>query len=310
MVIGGGPAGMEAARALAELGGRVRLFEAGGELGGQFRLARLVPGKEVYGETIRYFERELKRLGVEAELGRAVGKEDVGMLAGVAGVVLATGVVPRRVEIPGAEAALDYVTAFEAGVGEAGRVAIVGAGGIGVDLAHLLTHTASAEAPAAAFLHAHGLTPPAGPTEAAAASNLVAIATKSDAAASGEAPAVTLMRRQGRVGAGIGVTTRWVWLEALRRAGVVTRTELEYRRIGDDGVEIETADGVELVAADRVVVAAGQEPNAALVPLLERAEVPFRVVGGASDAAELNAVRAFATGLRAAHELAGPAAIT
>ncbi len=306
VVIGGGPAGMEAARALAELGQRVRLLEAGDELGGQFRLARLVPGKEVYGETIRYFERELERLGVEVELGRTVGEEDSGMLSEAAAVVLAAGVVPREVEIPGAEVALDYATAFRDGVGAAERVAIVGAGGIGVDLAHLLTHVESPEPAAEAFLREHGVTPPA---SSIAASFLGPMAPKSDAAANGR-PAVTLIRRRGRVGGGIGVTTRWVWLEALRRAGVETRTDLSYRRIGADGVEIETADGVELVDADRVVVAAGQEPNAGLVPLLEQAGVPFRVVGGAADAAELNAVRAFATGLRAAHELAGPAAVS
>jgi 2,4-dienoyl-CoA reductase (NADPH2) len=116
------------------------------------------------------------------------------------------------------------------------------------------------------------------------------------------------MRRNGRVGTGIGRTTRWVWLDALKRAGVETRTGLSYRRIGPEGVEIETEDGAaELIAADRVVIAAGQERNDALVPLLERVGVPFRVVGGAEDAAELNAVRAFATGLRAAYELAGEA---
>jgi 2,4-dienoyl-CoA reductase (NADPH2) len=117
------------------------------------------------------------------------------------------------------------------------------------------------------------------------------------------------MRRTGRVGTGIGRTTRWVWLDALKRAGVETRTGLSYRRIGPEGVEIETEDGAhELVAAERVVIAAGQERNDALVPLVERVGVPYRVVGGAADAAELNAVRAFADGLRAAYELFGQAA--
>jgi 2,4-dienoyl-CoA reductase (NADPH2) len=119
-------------------------------------------------------------------------------------------------------------------------------------------------------------------------------------------PAVTLMRRSGRVGSGIGRTTRWVWLDALKRAGVRTLTGLSYRRITSDGVEIELEDGgVELVAADRVVIAAGQERRDELRPLLERLEVPHRVVGGALNPSELNAVRAFGDGLRAAYELAG-----
>ena len=113
------------------------------------------------------------------------------------------------------------------------------------------------------------------------------------------------MRRSGRIGSGIGRTTRWVWLDALKHAGVETRTGLSYRRITPEGVEIELEDGsVETIAADRVVIAAGQERRDELRPLLERLEVPHRVVGGAENPSELNAVRAFGDGLRAAYELA------
>ena len=117
------------------------------------------------------------------------------------------------------------------------------------------------------------------------------------------------MRRSGRVGSGIGRTTRWVWLDALKHAGVETRTGLSYRRITPEGVEIELEDGtVETIAADRVVIAAGQERRDELRPLLERLEVPHRVVGGAENPSELNAVRAFADGLRAAYD-AGRASV-
>jgi 2,4-dienoyl-CoA reductase (NADPH2) len=305
-VIGGGPAGLEAARSLARLGAAVTLFEAAAELGGQFRFARLVPGKEDYGGTIAYFERELPRLGVEVELGRAIAdcEADAEQLARFDGIVLATGVVPRRVEIPGHEQVdfLDYAEAFERGVGDARSVAIIGAGGIGVDLAHFLTHPEHG----ADFLTTHAIDPP-GPKNRGTDILAPRVAKRSVPRENG-ARRVTVMRRNGRVGAGIGRTTRWVWLDALKRAGVETRTGLAYRRVGPDGVEIETEGGaIELVAADRVVIAAGQERNDALVPLLERVGVPFRVVGGAEDAAELNAVRAFATGLRAAYELAGKA---
>jgi 2,4-dienoyl-CoA reductase (NADPH2) len=113
------------------------------------------------------------------------------------------------------------------------------------------------------------------------------------------------MRRSGRIGSGIGRTTRWVWLDALKHAGVQTRTGLSYRQITPHGIEIELEDGgFELIAADRVVIAAGQERRDELRPLLERLEVPHRVVGGAEDPSELNAVRAFGDGLRAAYELA------
>lgn len=315
-VVGGGPAGLEAARALAEMGGEVELLEAGPELGGQFRLARLVPGKEDYGETIAYFEAELERLGVRVRLGRAVGEADAGMLAGVDGVVLASGVVPRRVGLPGASAlgeerraeaagagargaelpaVVDYPAAFGGAVAGARSVAIVGAGGIGVDLAHWLT-AGGDDTSAADFLAEHDLEPPV--------AGYGRIARTTRHAPGAGAPAVTLMRRGGRIGEGIGPTTRWVWLAALRRAGVRTMTGVEYRAIVPGGIEVVAEGGEpELVEADAVVVAAGQERNDGLRPLLERAGVPFRVVGGAHDAAELNAVRAFADGLAAAREL-------
>jgi 2,4-dienoyl-CoA reductase (NADPH2) len=297
VVIGGGPAGLEAARVLATLGGDVHLYEALAELGGQFRWARLVPGKEDYGATISYFESELRRLGVHLHLGREVGEDDAEVLADCVGVVLATGVHPRAVDLPGSSLphVVDYATAFEDGLGDAGSVAIVGAGGIGVDLAHLLTHE-----PGDDFYARYKLKPPVEPY-----SRIERVSLHSKGLTNGAR--VTLMRRSGRVGGGIGVTTRWVWLDALKHAGVETRTGLSYRRITPEGIEIETDDGaVETIPADRVVIAAGQERRDELRPLLERLEIPHRVVGGAENPSELNAVRAFGDGLRAAYELAAP----
>jgi len=294
-VIGGGPAGLEAARALATLGAEVRLYEARDELGGQFRWARQVPGKEDYGATIAYFESELRRLGVHLHLGHELGEDDADLIADCAGVVLATGVHPRAVDIPGASLphVVDYAEAFESGLGHAKNVAIVGGGGIGVDLAHLLTHEPED------FFTRYGVELPA--VELYRRIGTVKLHSKR---LSGGA-SVTLMRRSGRIGSGIGRTTRWVWLDALRHAGVRTLTGLSYRRITPEGVEIELEDGsVELVAADRVVIAAGQERRNELRPLLERLEVPHQVVGGALNPSELNAVRAFGDGLRAAYELA------
>jgi len=294
-VIGGGPAGLEAARALATLGAEVRLYEARGELGGQFRWARQVPGKEDYGATISYFESELRRLGVHLHLGHEVGEDDADVIAGCAGVVLATGVHPRAVEIPGASLphVVDYAEAFETGLGDARSVAIVGGGGIGVDLAHLLTHEPGD------FFARYRVSPP--PVVPKWRIELLSLHSKRLSGGT----SVTVMRRSGRVGSGIGRTTKWVWLDALKHAGVATRTGLSYRRITPEGVEIELEDGgAELVAAERVVIAAGQERRDELRPLLERLEVPHRVVGGALNPSELNAVRAFGDGLRAAYELA------
>ncbi len=300
-VIGGGPAGLEAARALATLSAEVRLYEARPELGGQFRWARRVPGKEDYGATIGYFESELERLGVHLHLGHEVGEDDADLIADCAGVVLATGVHPRPVDIPGASLphVVDYAEAFESGLGDARSIAIVGAGGIGVDLAHLLTYEPG---DAADFFARYGVAPPA--VETYRRMGPVSLHGKGLT----NERAVTLMRRSGRVGSGIGRTTKWVWLDALNHAGVETRTGLTYRQITTEGIEIETEDGsVELIDAERVVIAAGQERHDELRPLLKRLGVSHRVVGGALDPSELNAVRAFGDGLRAAYELAGAA---
>ena len=302
-VVGGGPAGLEAARVLATLGGDVHLYEAREELGGQFRWARMVPGKEDYGATISYFESELQRLGVHLHLGRELGEDDADVIADCVGVILATGVHPRAVDIPGSTLphVVDYATAFESGLGDAESVGIIGAGGIGVDLAHLLTHEAGDAANDAAdfFTRYQVAPPPAEPFLRIEQASLHSTALTDGAK-------VTLLRRSGRVGSGIGITTRWVWLDALKHAGVETRTGLSYRRITADGIEIELEDGSsETIAADRVVIAAGQERRDELRPLLERLEVPHRVVGGAENPSELNAVRAFGDGLRAAYELVG-----
>jgi 2,4-dienoyl-CoA reductase (NADPH2) len=299
VVVGGGPAGLEAARVLATLGGEVHLCEAREELGGQFRWARLVPGKEDYGATISYFDSELRRLGVHLHLGHELGEDDADLIADCVGVVLATGVHPRAVDISGADLphVVDYATAFESGLGDAESVAIVGAGGIGVDLAHLLTHSGG---DAERFYARYKV-----PLPSVVRNFAMAEVSNRATRLSGAQPRVTLLRRSGRVGSGIGITTRWVWLDALKHAGVQTRTGLSYRRITPAGIEIELEDGrVETIEADRVVIAAGQERRDELRPLLERLKVPHRIVGGAHNPSELNAVRAFADGLRAAYELA------
>ncbi len=287
-VVGGGPAGMEAARALAALGHGVELFEADGELGGQFRMARRVPGKRDFGETIRYFTNELPRLGVVVNLNRRVG--GAAALRGFDAVVLATGVVPRAARVAGSDlpSVISYADLLlhDRDVGE--RVAIVGAGGIGVDVAHYLSFGESDVDEGTRFLYEQGLAAPSGGAIVVAGRKRVA-----------------LMRRGTTIGERIGKTTRWAVLRALRAAGVETHTGVNYEAIVSGGVRIRDADGnARTIEADTVVVAAGQERNDVLLAAVHELGVPYRVVGGAKDAAELNAVRAFDEGLRAAHELA------
>jgi 2,4-dienoyl-CoA reductase (NADPH2) len=288
-VVGGGPAGMESARAFAALGHHVELFEAENELGGQFRMARRIPGKADFNETIRYFTNELSRLGVLVRLNtRCTGAS---ALRAFDGIVLATGVLPRRADVSGADLP-NVVTYAQLLLGEveAGqRVAIVGAGGIGVDVAHYLSRGEANVDETTRFLYEQGL---AAPSDGA-----LLVTGRKD---------VALMRRGRTIGEQIGKTTRWAILAALRAAGVTTFANVAYDGIVPGGVRIRDAEGVaRFVEADTVVIAAGQERNDALAAPIADLGVPYRVVGGAKDAAELNAVRAFEEGLRAAHELAG-----
>lgn len=259
-VVGGGPAGLEGARALAALGHRVELFEAAAELGGQFRLARLVPGKADFGDTVRYFAAELCRLGVTLRLNRPVQPSDAALLRGFDGVLVATGAVPRPAGLAGEylPRVVDYRRAFEHPEALGERVVVIGGGGIAVDLAHLLVPRRS----------------------------------------------VTLLRRSGRIGEGMGRSTRWAVLAELRRHGARWMTGVRYEAVLPHGVLLTDAEGVRrLLPADSVVIAAGQLPVNGLGPSLDRLGVPYRLVGGAADARGLNAVRAVEQGLRAAYEL-------
>ncbi len=260
-VIGGGPAGLEAARVLAVAGAHVVLYEAGRELGGQFRLASRVPGKEDFARTIAHFERELRLLGVEVRLERRIDSGSIAELDPCDGVIVASGVVPRRIDLPGAE--LPIVRAYpdallNPGAGS-GRIAIIGAGGIGVDLAHFYSR---------------------------------------------QGRPVTLMCRGSAVGEHIGRSTRWVMLRELREREVEMLTGVAYGRIAREGVWIrDRAGDTRLIEAQAVVIAAGQEREDSVSALLESRGRPYRIVGGARDTRELDAVRAFREGASAARAL-------
>ncbi|GGS56535.1 oxidoreductase [Streptomyces cinerochromogenes] len=294
-VIGAGVAGLEAARTLARLGHEVEVYEAADEPGGQFRLAARVPGKADFGATVRRRAQELDGLNVPVHLGHRVGSRDIPLLRTMDGVVVATGVRPRRPDLPGVALphVLDYAQAF-ADPGALGpRVAVIGGGGIAVDLAHLLTSGSAAALTPEEFLSSRGLTMP---LEAGAGARTAPAAAEA-------ARQVTVMRRGGRIGTGIGPSTRWVAMEELRAGGVRLLTDVVYEEITRGGVVVEAAGERRLVAADHVVLATGQESRRDVVALLHQAGVPFEIAGGAADARGLNAVRATAQGLRAAHRI-------
>jgi 2,4-dienoyl-CoA reductase (NADPH2) len=290
-VVGGGPAGMEAARALAVAGARVALFEGDDELGGQFRMAREIPGKADFGRTIEFFSAELARLGVAVELGLRVIHP--ALLGEFAAVVVATGVSPRSLSLEGV--GLEHVVpynsllldaAVRAGVGQ--RVAIIGAGGIGVDVAHLLASPGT-DSPES-FYGRYGLRDGAGSPRVAAEAGR---------------REVTLMRRSGRIGDGIGPSSRWAMVQELELAGVSLLTGVSYERITPEGVVVVDESGVRrVVEADTVVLAAGQVPSSGLAAALEAAEIPHIVIGGALDASGIDAGRAFRQGFESAGRVA------
>jgi 2,4-dienoyl-CoA reductase (NADPH2) len=288
-VVGGGPAGMEAARALAVAGVAVTLFEAAERLGGQFRMACRIPGKEDFARTGEYFEDELPRLGVAVELGARVGADALG---GFDAVVVATGVLPRAVALEGAE--LPHVLSYaqlllapdpRALVGE--RVAIIGAGGIGTDVAHMLSVGDES------FYERYGLEPPV--------SDEVADVVRQEWRQTFETSAqqITLMRRAGRIGDGVGASTRWVVVQELKRAGVELLTDVQYEQIEPGAVVVSLAGAERRIAADSVVIAAGQEPERSLADALGARGIAHAVIGGARDASGLDAGRAFRDGLGA-----------
>jgi len=283
-VAGAGPAGMQAAATLGAAGVPVHLFEAEAEIGGQFRLARCVPGKADFAETIRYFSNELPRLGVRIHTGVRIAAAG---LTGFRHVVDATGVLPRPVRLAGSGIpVLDYHQAFADPAALPARIAVVGDGGIAVDLAHLLLQENKPGAP-----------------EPESSPDAVARFAREHLSAAPPRPGgreLTLLRRGARIGDGIGISTRWAALQALRNAGVRLRTGVTYRKRVPGGLLITAQDGrAELIPADAVVLAAGQVENTQLQRELRAARLPFTVIGGAASAAGLNAVRAFTQGLEA-----------
>jgi len=309
-VVGGGPAGMEAAHALATVGYRVSLLEASGRLGGQFRLACRIPGKAQFASTIEYFEAELERLRVSVRTGVRV--TDVRQLNAFDAVVVAAGVRPRRPQLPGVE--LPHVLSYRKLLAAADpaalvgrRVAIIGAGGIGVDVAHMLSRAGRDRVPAGAPAGAPTTTARSSRNDFYARYGLRPDATLGPFTRTGFGDRdLTLMRRHGRIGAGIGPVSRWAVVQELQLAGVEMLTGVSYHRITRDGVVIDDENGTRrLIAADSVVIAAGQEPaGAPLATSLAAAGVPHIVIGGAAAATELDAERAFREGFEAPTALA------
>ncbi|MDV7357010.1 NADPH-dependent 2,4-dienoyl-CoA reductase [Rhodococcus oxybenzonivorans] len=292
-VVGAGPAGLSAALGLAQRGHTVTLFEADSEIGGQFGIARKIPGKEEFAETIRYYNRQLALAGVDVRLDTRVAAVD--LVGHYDEVVIATGVTPRLPSIPGIDhpTVLTYPEVVRGGKSVGKSVAVIGAGGIGVDVSEFLTHEHSPTLDLKEWKQEWGVTEP----EAAAGALTTPIPEPSPR------EVYLLQRKSGRIGAGLAKTTGWVHRAALKNKGVHELSGVNYERIDDEGLHITFGDKREkprTLAVDNVVICAGQESVRDLVDELTVAGVSTHVIGGADVAAELDAKRAIEQGTRLA----------
>lgn len=286
-VVGAGPAGLACATLAAERGHQVTLFDAAAVIGGQFNLARRVPGKEEFGETLRYYKRKLELTGVDVRLGRTITPDD---LEKFDRVILATGITPRIPPIPGIEhpKVARYVDILEGRKVAGDRVAIIGAGGIGFDVAEFLTHGGIDGV--AAYCSEWGI------DRSIATSGGLAIPVPS-------APprqVFLLQRKESKPGEGLAPTTGWIRRTVLKKRSVEMIGGVTYEHIDDQGLHISILGKPRLLEVDTVVVCAGQDPRCELVAGLEAmGKAPIRI-GGADVATELDAKRAIAQGTQVA----------
>ena len=293
-VVGAGPAGLSAATTLAERGHEVHLFDSAAEVGGQLNLAKQVPGKEEFHETLRYWTRRVEATGVHLHLNTRA-KADALTTDGFDEVIIATGVTPRNPKIPGQDhpKVLSYIEVLRgAKVGD--RVAVIGAGGIGFDVAEYLVHSGTSTAlDLPAWLAEWGVTDPA-----LARGGLATERRK----ISPPAREVTLLQRKpGKLGAGLGKTTGWIHRTALKHKQVRMVNGVNYERIGDQGLQLsdgEKRENLRWLAVDTIVLCAGQEPLRELQAPLAAAGIKVHVIGGAFEAGELDAKRAIDQGVR------------
>ncbi len=297
-VVGAGPAGLAAATVAAERGHQVTLFDSASEIGGQFNVAKLIPGKEEFYETLRYFDNKLKSTGVNLQLNQRVNTQEL-IADGFDEVILATGIVPRVPDIPGIDhpKVLSYLDAIlgRKPVGQA--VAVIGAGGIGFDTAELLTHSgASSSLDPQVFWKEWGID-----LGLTARGGVAGILPQPEAAAR---QVYLLQRKKSKVGAGLGKTTGWIHRAGLRDKQVEMLAAVEYLRIDDAGLHISVAGAeARVLAVDNVILCAGQTSLRELQTELEDAGVAVHLVGGADVAAELDAKRAIDQGSRVAAAL-------
>lgn len=278
-VVGAGPAGLQAALTAAERGHDVVLYERASEIGGQFRMAGRIPGKDEFYETIRYYREMLERLSVTVKMQTEPSTDH---LATYHHVIFAGGVVPRIPDIAGIghRSVVTYAQILNGEVQIGRRIAIIGAGGIGCDVATYLAERTHAGREVQSFFREQSVVLPTLPERK-----------------------ITVLARSGRYGQGIGRSTRWVVKKEMGRLGVEVVTDFQFREITDDGVWGEKNGQMTLVQADQVILCAGQEAQSTLADELLQTGVSVDIVGGAKESKGINAARAIREAFEAAYKI-------
>ena len=297
-VVGAGPAGLSAATVAAERGHQVTLFDSASEIGGQFNVAKRVPGKEEFFETLRYFARKLQTTGVEVCLNTRV---DVAQLlaGGFDEIILATGIAPRTPAIPGIDnpKVLSYLDVILERKPVGARVAVIGAGGIGFDVSEFLVQQGVATSlNREAFWKEWGID-----TQLEARGGVAGVKPEVHAPAR---QVFLLQRKASKVGDGLGKTTGWIHRTGLKNKQVQMLNSVEYLSIDNDGLHIRIGEGEpQVLPVDNIVICAGQDPLRELQDGLIAAGQNVHLIGGADVAAELDAKRAINQGSRLAAQL-------
>ena len=296
-VVGAGPAGLAFATTAAGRGHAVTLFDKADKIGGQFNMARKIPGKEEFDETLRYFTTMLASTGVDLKLETEVKADDL-IGKGYDAVVIAAGVHPRQVDLEGIDLdkVVSYVDVLAGGAEVGERVAIIGAGGIGFDVAEFLAHDHSLPSPSLdvdAYLKEWGvdrsMEVPGGLMKAESAPSVRTI--------------TMCQRGDKKMGSGLGKTTGWIHRQSLKKKNVTMLTSVAYQKIDDVGLHILRGGEPMTIEADTVVVCAGQISATELIPPLRASGLTVHVIGGALEAGELDAKRAIDQGTRLAARL-------
>ncbi len=293
-VVGAGPAGLAAATTAASRGHQVTLFDGADEIGGQFNIAKQIPGKEEFFETLRYYGKQIEITGVDLKLNHRVTAEELNN-GGFDQVIVATGIAPRMPNIEGIDhpKVLNYLDVIGGKQHVGKKVAIIGAGGIGFDTAEYITHAGeSTSQNIPAFMKEWGIDMTFG-----SRSGIEGITAQPEPS---PREVYLLQRKSTRVGKGLGKTTGWVHRAGLAMKGVRMMPSCDYKRIDDDGLHLTVGDEPTTLDVDTIIICAGQDP---MREIIEGLTVPHHLIGGADVAAELDAKGAINQATRLAAQI-------